>query len=1020
MTSRACTWRWNRAVTFLLLGVLASTAPIASQTQTPPSPAKRVLILYSFDNEEGVYSGLDRVLRSQLRAHVQGRIEFYTEFLDLVRFPALTHAQETVRLLKLKYALQQPDLIVPISYSALQFLFQGGNEAFPGVPIVSLFNERRRDELQQFIEHNPNRSITGVASTDDPAGTLQFALQLQPDTQHVAVVVGSSPLEQFWLFQVKEDLAPFRDKLDFIYLDGLPIAELLKKVSALPPHTIIFSSFFLQDATGRFFFSEEALDLIAREARVPIYSIYSSYIGHGVVGGKMTDPEVTGRKLADLAAAVLNGEKASSIPIATDDDARNTVDWRQLRRWGISERRVPPGTLELFREPSAWERYRTLILTLAAVCILEAFLFFALALNIQRRRRAEKELRREKALADAVIEGLPGMFVLQDKAGKNVRWNRNAEIMTRVNPGEATALSNIARRDREAVTAARERVFNLGSGHVETSIVTNTGESTPFYVTGVKVELEGKPYLAAIGIDLTELKKAEEALRRSEAEIRSLIENAPYGIATINVRQDRFLRANPAMIQLLGYKSEAEVQALTVSRDLYFDGDKDGFRAQPTRADFFNAVEFTWKRKDGKVVKVRASGRRVVRGIDHGDLIEIIAEDVTSQRMLEEQLRHAQKMEALGQLSGSVAHDFNNLLSVIIGYSELLCANPNVEPSLVANLQSIKRAGERAASLTAQLLAFSRRQVMQPSVVNVNILVQETENMLRRLMPEHIEQQTILEPALWKTKADPGQMVQVILNLAINARDAMPRGGTLKIQTANVSFSDVVTFHGVEVNPGNYVQLSVADTGTGIDPQAIGRIFEPFFTTKSVGKGTGLGLATVFGIVKQSGGYVFADSEIGKGSTFTIYLPQYEQRTATSASGDGRHSYTQSNRRNGSETLLVVEDEPAFRDLLRDGLQAHGFEVLVAANGVEALRVAEQFDGEIPLLVTDVIMPHMSGPELVSSLKKIRPKTDIIYISGYTDDKLRDDFSSGELTLIQKPFYIDELLRKIQEILARR
>ncbi|HZC25175.1 MAG TPA: ATP-binding protein, partial [Candidatus Binatia bacterium] len=649
----------------------------------------------------------------------------------------------------------------------------------------------------------------------------------------------------------------------------------------------------------------------------------------------------------------------------------------------------------------------------------EAVLFFALALNIQRRRRAEKELSREKALADAVIEGLPGIFLLQDKAGRNVRWNANAAKISRTPLGQVEPLGNVDEDDKEAVRQARQRVFQRGLAHVEGNILTEGGSSVPFYFTGVKVELEGEPHLAAIGIDLTERKKAEEALRQSESEIRSLVDNAPYGIATINVRQDRFLHANPAMVKLLGYKSEAEVQALTVSRDLYFEGDSAGFRAQPTRADFFNAVEFTWKRKDAKAVNVRASGRRITQGMDRGDLIELIAEDVTARRTLEEQLRHSQKMEALGQLSGSVAHDFNNLLSVVIGYSELLCAKPELDSLMRSYIESIKKAGERAASLTSQLLAFSRRQVMQPSVINLNILVRETENMLRRLMREDIQQEFILESALWKTRADPGQIIQVILNLAINGRDAMPKGGKLTVRTANVTFDDMVSIHGIDVSPGKYVLLSVTDTGTGMDAQTLERVFQPFFTTKDAGKGTGLGLATVYGIVKQSGGYVFVDSEMGKGSAFTIYLPRCEQRAAAPAT-QGRMSASRSKARNGSDTLLVVEDETAFRDLLRDGLQAHGFEVLIAANGVEALRLAEQFDGDIRLLVTDVIMPLMSGPELATSLKKLRPKTDVIYISGYTDDKLREEYESGELMLLHKPFYIDELLIKIQEVIARR
>ena len=475
------------------------------------------------------------------------------------------------------------------------------------------------------------------------------------------------------------------------------------------------------------------------------------------------------------------------------------------------------------------------------------------------------------------------------------------------------------------------------------------------------------------------------------------------------------MHANPALVKMLGYKSEGEVLALTISRDLYSDGDVTTFRAQPTLAEFFSAVEFTWKRRDGKPVVVRASGRRLTRPGSDGDVIEIIAEDVTARRLLEEQLRHAQKLEALGQLAGSVAHDFNNLLGVIIGYSELLSVDLASESAASARLETIKKAGMRATSLTSQLLAFSRRQVLQPKVLNLNSLVTETQKMLQRLMGEDIEQRVELDSTLGKTKADPGQMVQVIMNLAVNARDAMPRGGKLTIKTENVKFEDVTNIYGVAVPPGQYVMLSVSDTGTGMDAATRELLFEPFFTTKPAGKGTGLGLATVYGIVKQSGGYIFADSELGRGTTFNVYLPQVDLPVQEAASASRTAGPT------GSETLLVVEDEPAFRDLLREGLQSRGYQVLVASNGVEALQVADRHDGPIHLVITDVIMPQMSGPELARCLTDVRGNIDVLYMSGYADDKLGTfPGSNGELTWIQKPFYLDDLLRTTKDILQRR
>ena len=988
-----------------------------SSNQDQGTPPKRVLLLYSFDNEEGIYTGFDHVLRSALRSGVRDRVEFYTEYLDLVRFPGPEHAGNLVKLLQLEFSGQKPDLIVPVSYSAMQFLLREGKGLFPGTPVVALFNARRLEELKSRIATGTaGRDITGVASTDEPTRTLDLALRLQPDTQRVAVVVGCSQVEKYWVDQLKQDFLPYRQTVEVTYLTGLTMNEVLRQVAELPPHTVVLNTFFFEDARGQFFLNEEALDLIAGAAHVPVYAIYSNDIGHGVVGGRMTEPELAGRQIARMSARVLAGENAASIPIELDNSAKDTVDWRQLQRWHISENRLPRATVELFREPSVWERYRYLIVAMISLCIVETILILALLFAVERRKRAEKALRQQKALADAVIESLPGVFFLQNRAGKNLRWNKNAGRVARYGLKDVPVLGNVAEKYKEAARRAVDEVFERGSTQLEADLLVQGGGTAPYYFTGVRVELEGKPYLTAVGIDLTESKKAEEALRHSEAELRSFVEHAPYGIGTIGVREDRFLHANPALVRLLGYPSEGEVLALKVSRDLYADGEAGGFRAQPTRADFFNAVEFTWKRKDGKPVIVRASGRRV-RPDGGGDVIEIIAEDVTSRRLLEEQLRHTQKMEALGQLAGSVAHDFNNLLGVIIGYSELLSADLGSEGLLSARLETIKKAGVRAASLTSQLLAFSRRQVLQPRVLNLNSLVSETQRMLQRLMGEDIEQKVVLDPALGKTKADPGQMVQVIMNLAVNARDAMPKGGKLTIETANVSFEDVTTFYGVDVPPGQYVLLSVTDTGTGMDAETLGRLFEPFFTTKEPGKGTGLGLATVYGIVKQSGGYVFADSEQRKGTTFRVYLPQVDRPVEDVSPPPKKMADLPS----GSATFLVVEDERAFRELLRDGLQSRGYHVLVASNGVEALQVADQHNGPIRMLITDVIMPQMSGPELAKSLTKVRDNIDVLYMSGYADDKLGTfTDSNGELTWIQKPFYIHDLVRKIQEILRRK
>ena len=976
-------------------------------------PAKRVLILYSFDSEEGLYTGFDHVLRSELRTHIPEHVEIYTEYLDLFRFPGPEHAKDLVKLLGIRFAGNPPDLVVPVSYPAVDFLLKDGKGLFPKTPIVTSISTRLMSDLKREIaETGVEQRITGVASTDEPARTLDLALRLQPDTRQIAVITGSSPGEKQWMEELKGYFAPYRDRVELQYFSGQPMSDLLRQLGELPPHSIVLTSVFFEDGSGQFFLPEEAEDLIAHASHVPVYGLYTTFIGHGVLGGHMSNPDKLGTLIGQMAIRVLQGEPAGNIPMVIDNSGRDMVDCRELRLWGISEKNVPAGTTELFREPSVWERYRYYIIGAAALVALETLLIIALVFAHAKRKRAERAVSKEKALLNGVIAAIPGLFFLRNETGKNILWNKNVEAFLRYPPGNASALENVSEGDRAVVSQAIRRVFMEGSANVEAEILTRERETVPYYFNGIRVVLEDKPYVAAVGVDISDRKQAEEAIRRSEAEMRSLIENAPYGIGRVSVKEDRFLSANPALVRMLGYGSEAEVLGLVLSRDLHLETEKGGFRAQLTRADFFRGIEFEWKRRDGKPIHVLASGRRIARSSAEGDILELMLEDVTAKRALEEQLLHTQKMEALGQLAGSVAHDFNNLLAVIMGYGELLAKSSASDATARTRIDTIRNAADRGASLTAQLLAFSRRQLMQPKVLDLNSIILESERMLQLLVGKNIERRLLLDPKLGRIKADPGQMIQVIMNLAVNARDAMPHGGTLTMQTSCTSFEHDAKIQAASLPAGRYVVLTVSDSGVGMDGDTLKRIFEPFFTTKPAGKGTGLGLATAYSIVKQSCGFIFAESKPGHGATFKIYLPRVEEAPETISTAPVV------TKAHATETVLLVEDEPAFRELLRDSLETTGFKVLEAENGSEALRLAEQYGFPIHLLITDVIMPQMTGPALASCLMQARPEMLVLYVSGYTGDKL--DGIAGpdqEMALLQKPFTMAEFIAKIQQVL---
>jgi signal transduction histidine kinase/CheY-like chemotaxis protein len=393
---------------------------------------------------------------------------------------------------------------------------------------------------------------------------------------------------------------------------------------------------------------------------------------------------------------------------------------------------------------------------------------------------------------------------------------------------------------------------------------------------------------------------------------------------------------------------------------------------------------------------------------------QALQKEIDDRRGLEEKFRQVQKMEAVGRLAGGVTHDFNNLLTVIIGTSELILAEFQQDPSTRGLIEEVRRAGERAAALTRQLLAFSRKQVLAPVVLNLNALVIDLERMLGRTLGEDIQVTLALEPAPHLIKADRGQIEQVLMNLVFNARDAMPEGGTLVIETRNVDLSESDVQSRAEIQPGPYALLVVTDTGSGMDAHTMAHLFEPFFTTKGAGKGTGLGLATVYGIVKQSGGYIYVESAPGRGTTFKIYLPQAEETLAEGWKPDNDTTLA----RGGTETILLVEDERAVRSLARRVLQARGYTVLEAENGDEAFFLCEQYAWPVHLILTDVILPKMTGRLVAERLKLLRPALKLLFMSGYADDALsHHGVLDAGTALLQKPFTPNGLARKVREVL---
>ncbi len=625
---------------------------------------------------------------------------------------------------------------------------------------------------------------------------------------------------------------------------------------------------------------------------------------------------------------------------------------------------------------------------------------------------------RERMLAAGVIDTSVDAIITIDDRGRITTFNPAAERLFGYAKDEAIGenvkmLMPPAEREQheehlgQYLRTGEKKVIGLGR---EVIAQRKDGVTFPIYLSVGEAREGGRATFTGIIHDLTDRKRAEANILNEQLFSESIVNSLP-GIFYLFDQDGRFLRWNQNFAQITGYSAE---EIATLSPIDLFTGQEKEYIAQRIQSVFTSGAS------DAEAHLVSKSGQRTpyyftgVR-IDSNNQSCVIGMglNITERKQLEEQLRQSQKLEAIGQLAGGVAHDFNNLLTAINGYSALALQRIGENHPLTGYLEEIKKAGDRAANLTRQLLAFGRKQILQPVKINLNDLVTDMNKMLRRLIGEDIDLTAKLDPALKRIMADPGQIEQVLVNLVVNARDAMPQGGNLTITTTGVELDKGYASEHVGVSPGNYVMLAVSDTGTGMNADTQARIFDPFFTTKEQGRGTGLGLSTVYGIVKQSGGNIWVYSEPGHGTTFKVYLPQL-----AAAPQKTEVAVVETSVPRGSETILLVEDEDVVRGLARQILESAGYHVLEASRGEEAIRLGIEHPQEIHLLLSDVVMPGASGKEVADRLLARRPEMKVLFMSGYTDETIvhHGVLDSG-VKFIQKPFSFAALCRKVRGVL---
>jgi PAS domain S-box-containing protein len=639
--------------------------------------------------------------------------------------------------------------------------------------------------------------------------------------------------------------------------------------------------------------------------------------------------------------------------------------------------------------------------------------------DITARKQAEEALRHQNEMQQTILDSIPVMIAFLDRESRHHLVNRCWQSTLGWSLEEVQHKDILAQIYPDPAYLEYVRDYIAAAAGTWGDFKSRTRDGRILDTSWVNVPLSDGSNIG-IGIDITERKRAEEALRLSQEMFQKAFHASPDTMVLHTLSEGRHIDVNESFLRLIGYRREELVGRTAMDLGLWWDlAQRNEYLRILREQGRVRDLEICVRTKSGEARTLLLSAEVVE--IAGQDSVVAIGKDISERKQaeqermhLEEQLRQAQKMEAVGRLAGGVAHDFNNILMVINGYAQLVLRRLSPRHPMRQRLNEIRKAGERAASLTRQLLAFSRRQILVPRILDLNKAVADTKEMLRRVIGEDVELVIRQGHKLAKVLADPGQIEQVLVNLAVNARDAMPGGGRLTIETGNVDLREAETGELPGAAPGPYVMLAVSDTGAGMSKEVMEHMFEPFFTTREQGKGTGLGLSMVYGIVKQSGGYVRAQSEPGHGSAFRIYLP-----CAPVGSGKPAARSTKARLARGRETVLVVEDELAVRQVVAAALRSSGYKVLEAGSGEETMRRLRRHEGPLHLVLTDLVMPRMNGRQVADSVRTLYPEVKVVFMSGYTDDALlRHGVSDTQALFLQKPFTMETLTQKVREALG--